>query len=206
MSTNFCFTLNNPTDAKKASLEALFPAIIKYLVYGNEVAPTTGMHHIQDYAQTIKQYRLPAFAALIPGCQVEKPKGSAALNKTYCTKEGDSVELGEPTIAGRSINSSINNTITVTAHVKRKSCPHETRKSRCIKCGGSEICEHEIRKSRCTKCGGIEICEHKKYKSVCKLCVGGSICEHLKVRSVCKECIDRVVFSRTHDISKEVMV
>jgi hypothetical protein len=78
MSTNFCFTLNNPTDADKASLEALVPAIIKYLVYGNEVAPTTGMHHLQGYAQTVKQYRLPAFAALIPRSHVEKAKGSAA--------------------------------------------------------------------------------------------------------------------------------
>ncbi len=71
---------------------------------------------------------------------------------------------------------------------KKTICVHGKRKTRCIKCGGSDFCIHEKRKSRCKQCGGSEICIHQIIKTTCKTCKGGSICEHNNVRSRCRQC------------------
>ena len=67
-------------------------------------------------------------------------------------------------------------------------CEHNREKSRCTKCGGSQICEHGKRKDRCRECGGSQICKHNKWKQICKDCGGSQICEHNKIRSRCKDC------------------
>jgi hypothetical protein len=51
-----------------------------------------------------------------------------------------------------------------------KKCEHNTRKSECKLCGGSQICSHKRIKSRCKECGGSQICEHKKIRTRCKDC------------------------------------
>lgn len=51
-----------------------------------------------------------------------------------------------------------------------KKCEHNTRKSECKLCGGSQICIHKRIKSRCKECGGSQICEHKKIRTRCKEC------------------------------------
>ena len=51
-----------------------------------------------------------------------------------------------------------------------KKCEHNTRKSECKLCGGSQICEHKRIKSRCKECGGSQICVHKKIRTRCKDC------------------------------------
>ncbi len=70
----------------------------------------------------------------------------------------------------------------------RKYCIHGKRKTRCIRCGGSEICEHKRLRSHCIKCDGSQICEHKKRRSDCSDCGGSQICEHKKRRSDCADC------------------
>jgi hypothetical protein len=49
-------------------------------------------------------------------------------------------------------------------------------------------CEHNTRKSECKFCGGSQICHHKRIKSRCKDCGGSQICEHMKIRTRCKDC------------------
>jgi hypothetical protein len=67
-------------------------------------------------------------------------------------------------------------------------CPHNKQRSRCKKCGGSQICSHDRRRSICKDCGGSSICEHNKIRSRCKLCGGSEICIHNRHRGICKDC------------------
>ena len=53
---------------------------------------------------------------------------------------------------------------------EKNNCEHSRQKSKCKKCGGSQICEHNRQKSQCKDCGGSEICEHNRRKSQCKDC------------------------------------
>jgi hypothetical protein len=53
-------------------------------------------------------------------------------------------------------------------------------------------CEHNTRKSECKLCGGSQICMHKRIKSRCKECGGSQICDHNKIRTRCKECKSNV--------------
>ena len=51
-----------------------------------------------------------------------------------------------------------------------KKCEHNTRKSECKLCGGSQVCVHKRIKSRCKECGGSQICVHRKIRTRCKEC------------------------------------
>lgn len=67
-------------------------------------------------------------------------------------------------------------------------CEHGKRRSRCNKCGGSEICQHNRRKTRCMVCGGSEICVHKRRKANCVMCGGSAMCVHKRRKTLCNEC------------------
>ena len=67
-------------------------------------------------------------------------------------------------------------------------CEHGKRRSRCGKCGGSEICQHNRRRSRCMVCGGSEICEHGRRKANCVMRRGSGVCMHKRRKTLCKEC------------------
>lgn len=94
------FTKNNCSD--DSFLDEL---ALKYAVCGKEKAPTTGTPHLQGYvyfhnARTASQVR-----QMLPGCHIEKAKGNARSNLTYCSKGGDYREIGDrpldPTEKGR---------------------------------------------------------------------------------------------------------
>lgn len=72
-------------------------AATRYVVCGEEVAPTTGKRHLQAFvefrnAATFEQVkdRLPLDS------HVEASVGSLAQNRAYCTKGGNYYEIGEP--------------------------------------------------------------------------------------------------------------
>jgi len=89
---NFCFTLNNYAAADEAELQLLST---KYLVYGREVAPSTGTHHLQGYVIFTSNKRLPALQRICDGrISWRNARGSAQQNRDYCTKEGNFVETG----------------------------------------------------------------------------------------------------------------
>lgn len=87
---NFCFTHNNPADSSlEDSLEC------RYIIYGREVAPTTGTPHYQGFVSFSSQKTLSAAIKLLPGCHVEIARDWEAAVE-YCKKEGDFVERGVP--------------------------------------------------------------------------------------------------------------
>lgn len=91
-SRNFCFTWNNWDAAAEGILQAL---PFRYLVYGRELAPTTGTPHLQGYVSFPNARTLPSLRNLLPGCHVRIARGTAGENRTYCTKDGDFYESGD---------------------------------------------------------------------------------------------------------------
>jgi len=90
---NYCWTLNNYDEDN-------LPIItdkMKYMVYGKEVAPTTGTRHLQGFTVFHKKVVLStAIKLLPPGCHVTRCTGTAVQNMEYCKKDGDFVEQGSP--------------------------------------------------------------------------------------------------------------
>lgn len=70
---------------------------MKYMVYGKEVAPTTGTPHLQGFTVFHKKVALSTAIKLLPaGCHVTMCTGTAVQNILYCKKDGDFVEQGSP--------------------------------------------------------------------------------------------------------------
>ena len=99
-STSWVFTLNNYTSDETNYIESLYPSKISYLLYGRECGEE-GTPHLQGYLNLPKKLRLGGLKKLIPRAHFEVAKGSPEQNYTYCTKEGDFVELGKPTVQGK---------------------------------------------------------------------------------------------------------
>lgn len=96
---SFVFTINNINDDSEAVLNAL---AVKYIVYGREEAPTTGQKHLQGYVTFNSVQSLLQVKAKLPdGAHVEVAKGSAAQNRTYCTKSLNFQERGELPAQGK---------------------------------------------------------------------------------------------------------
>lgn len=89
-SRNFCFTLNNYTDAHIASLAAL---TCKYIIYGKEVAPTTLTPHLQGFVVFSSMKTATQVRALIPG-HITIATGTVEANVVYCSKDGQVTEHG----------------------------------------------------------------------------------------------------------------
>lgn len=90
-SRGFCFTKNNYANSPYPTLLGLGA---KYLVYGREVAPTTGTPHLQGYVAFANAKTISAVRKLLPGCHITKAAGDSAQNRTYCIKDGDFEEFG----------------------------------------------------------------------------------------------------------------
>lgn len=102
-SRNWLFTCNRYTDVDIAHIQDLARgSSVRYLVFGKEVAPTTGHQHLQGFVifkncrkfGGVKRF----FEGLSnPNIQIgdEKSLSMAA----YCKKDGDFWEFGEPPVA-----------------------------------------------------------------------------------------------------------
>lgn len=92
-SRSWCFTINNYTTDDVNALISL-EQDVEYIIYGKEIAPTTGTPHLQGYmywreAKTRKSLsKKLSRACLLPA------KGNAQQNKTYCSKGEDVHEYG----------------------------------------------------------------------------------------------------------------
>lgn len=89
---NWVFTINNYTDAHEDILKSLDS---HYLLYGKELAPTTGTPHLQGYIQLKKKKRRTALVKLI-ACFWEVAKGDVPSQDIYCKKDKDFYEAGTP--------------------------------------------------------------------------------------------------------------
>lgn len=92
-SYNFCWTLNNYTDADLEWLTELDGW--RYLIWGKEIAPSTGTPHLQGYVSWNTNIDLSACYKRLRRCHVSIANGSAEENRVYCSKGGDFVELGK---------------------------------------------------------------------------------------------------------------
>ena len=91
-SRNFCFTWNNYTDGDKSVLTELK---CRYIVYGEEVAPTTGTPHLQGFVVFANQATLSSVCKKLKGAHIEIMKGTIDQSEVYCRKEGSVYERGE---------------------------------------------------------------------------------------------------------------
>lgn len=89
----YVFTANNYTPADQATLQELE---CRYMIYGREVAPTTGTPHLQGYVTFKSPLTYNSVCRKMPFANIEVAKANALDNKTYCSKEDpDPFEKGE---------------------------------------------------------------------------------------------------------------
>lgn len=95
-SRGWTFTLNGYTGEDVIRLTCKdMEETAKYLIIGEEIAPTTGEHHLQGYAYFSKPKTLQYVRDTIsPRAHFEASRGSAKQNRAYCTKEGHYHEIG----------------------------------------------------------------------------------------------------------------
>lgn len=79
----FTFTLNNYTEDDVAQLQALK---CQYIIFGKEVAPTTGTPHLQGYVYFTGPRHIGGVRRLFKW-HVDIPEGSASENAIYCGKD-----------------------------------------------------------------------------------------------------------------------
>lgn len=85
-SYGFCFTTNNYSEECEARIKALD---CRYMVFGREVAPTTGTRHLQGYIHFICQKSWSKVRKIFSGViqsDVRPANGSAQQNLDYCIK------------------------------------------------------------------------------------------------------------------------
>lgn len=71
--------------------------LLSFNICGTEICPTTGKQHYQGYAQLHKKTTLSTLKKKIcDSCHYEIARGTAQQNINYCSKEGKSVQFGQP--------------------------------------------------------------------------------------------------------------
>lgn len=94
---SYCFTINNPTGSKEEWLEFFKTQKAKYIVLGDEVAPTTGTPHIQGYVDFVNPRTWGGVIKLLKGlAHVEPRKGTFQQAADYCKEDNKFVEWGTP--------------------------------------------------------------------------------------------------------------
>ena len=91
-SRNYVFTRNNPDQEFEQHLDQL---ACRYIVYGREIAPTTGTPHLQGFVVWRSPRSINGCRTALPGCHVERANGTPLQCSVYCKKDGDFVERGE---------------------------------------------------------------------------------------------------------------
>ncbi len=94
---NWIFTLNNYSDEQVLHLQLLGASDeIRYLVYGYELAPTTGTPHLQGFVSFSRRREFSHVSGLLPQCHLDIARGNASQCRNYCIKGGDFEEFGQP--------------------------------------------------------------------------------------------------------------
>lgn len=79
----FCFTWNNYPDQYRLTLDGIQ---CRYVVCGEELAPTTGTPHLQGYIYFDNARTRGAVRRLLPGCHLIPALGNSEDNRNYCCK------------------------------------------------------------------------------------------------------------------------
>ena len=83
-SRQWTFTLNN---YDPENLPPFVPDSMKFLCYGEEVAPTTGTPHLQGYVVFLNPVAKPT--RFLPNAYCQITRGSPQSNIDYCSKDSD---------------------------------------------------------------------------------------------------------------------
>lgn len=73
----------------------------QYVVYGREVAPTTGHKHLQGFVYFKQPKSLKQLKEMHPTAHFEMTRGTSEQAIAYCKKEREVVERGEPPCQGK---------------------------------------------------------------------------------------------------------
>jgi len=93
----YCFTWNNYDDASIDALQEWFDTgRVNYLVYGKELAPSSGTPHLQGYMWLKESMAMSAVHKAVSqdGFVLIPARGTAEQNYDYARKDGDFVEYG----------------------------------------------------------------------------------------------------------------
>lgn len=90
---HWCVTINNPTEADKASFVVLQDQF-QYYVIGNEVG-TEGTPHLQCYIVFKRKRKFGAVKKLLPRAHIQLKRGTCLQAADYCKKDGDFTEFGQ---------------------------------------------------------------------------------------------------------------
>ena len=101
-SKRWWFTINNWVQDDVIRFVA-FATNVKYIVWGKEIAPTTGTPHLQGFVIFNTNQRLAAVKRTIhPTAHFEIAKGTNLEASDYCKEDGDYEEYGEfPNVSGK---------------------------------------------------------------------------------------------------------
>lgn len=82
----FVFTLLRPTPEAIALLLKI--PDLTFCMYGEEVAPDSGLLHLQGYLEVSKGMRVFGLKYRLPGYYVESANADRKANISYCSKDG----------------------------------------------------------------------------------------------------------------------
>lgn len=91
-SRNFVFTLNNYTDE---DCDYLLSIDCRYIVFGKEIAPTTGTPHLQGCIIFHSARAPAAVRKILRRCHVDPMKGTIEQSVEYAKKDNDYYEKGD---------------------------------------------------------------------------------------------------------------
>lgn len=92
-SRRWLFTLNNWSEEEAQALRD-HAEQVTYLVFGREVAPTTGTPHLQGFIVYPAMKRLTACRHLLPRAHWTAANGTSIQCADYCKKDGEFEEFG----------------------------------------------------------------------------------------------------------------
>ena len=93
MNRSYLFTWNNYDEASIEYLRSEITAKAKYVIWGKEVAPTTGTPHLQGFVSFPNAKTMSAARKLFPLCHLTPVNVDNGCAK-YSTKDGDYEEHG----------------------------------------------------------------------------------------------------------------
>jgi len=92
--SRYCFTLNNYGPEDLSEICERLRSSSNYFIIGKEIGES-GTPHLQGYICLKSRSRLRTVKDLVsPRAHIEPARGNASHNRTYCSKEGDFVEVG----------------------------------------------------------------------------------------------------------------
>lgn len=101
-SRGWCFTLNNYTDQEIETLRDQKKIGYRYIIFGKEIAPTTGTPHLQGYLYYENPVKGKLIKEYFPRISLRKQR--AKKNEKaygYCWKEGEFYEIGDRPSQGK---------------------------------------------------------------------------------------------------------